>query len=158
KNSVGGEFIGSSQRAFNQVAHYGVLEFADQRKGLWRAQRKQLVERAFASSQRSLACCNLGRVLRRLAHVIEHCCLQAAEAEVEGVAAGLPRTEFHGSCRVGCSSSQSVKNRTARITEAQQLGHFVVGFSGCIVTRLTDSAIDEFAALVIVRTALLLDF
>src|SRR5262249_5955791 len=101
---------------------------------------------------------DFGRVFRSFADVVQNGSLQSTEAEVEGVAARFGRAELDRGWRVACDGCQSVENRTAGITQAEEFGDFVVRLACGVVACLADLAVQEFTALVIGEDGLLLHF
>lgn len=76
-------------------------------------------------------------------HPAEHGRLETAEAEVAQVALEFGRGELDRA-RVA-QGGQSIDNRAARITEAKEFGHLVVGLAGGVIARLAFEAVLAFA-------------
>ena len=81
-----------------------------------------------------------------LPNVIEHRCLQPAEAEVQRIPFHLCRPEFHGCRRVISNRRQPVENRSPGIPKPKKLRYLVVRFACRVVPRLADLAITQTRA------------
>jgi hypothetical protein len=78
----------------------------------------------------------------QLLHVRQHGRLQAAEAEIE--VAGMQHGAWQNHC-AGCAEFCQPRDfRAAWITEAEQLGGLVEGFSGRVVQRFAERLVDAY--------------
>jgi len=91
----GVELLGGAHGAIDEIADDGVLEFADERECLRGAVWEELFEFAFAAGESFLAGEDFGAVFTVFAEVVEDGGLDAAEAEVERVAARFGGREFY---------------------------------------------------------------
>jgi hypothetical protein len=91
----GVELFGCEDGTVDQVADHGVLKFADQGQGLRRAKWEELVEFAFAAGQGCLSGEDFGAVFAVFADVVEDGGFEAAETEVDRVAAGFGGDKFY---------------------------------------------------------------
>ena len=144
EDAGGVELLGGEHGAIDEIADDGVLELANESERLRRAEREQLIEFAFAAFKGVLAGKDFGAVFAVFAQMVEHGGLDAAETEVERIAARFGRPEFYGSGRVGGSGGcEAIEDRSAGIAEREELGDFVVGFAGGIVACLRDFLVSE---------------
>src|SRR5579871_6599399 len=76
--------------------------------------------------------------------MVEHGCLDSAEAEIERVAPRFGRRESYRSGRI-CrrSGGEAIENRSARIAESEKFSNLVVGFACRVVAGLRDFFVGE---------------
>ena len=144
EDAGGVELLGGEHGAIDEIADDGVLEFADERERLRRAEREKLLELAFAARERFMAFENFGAVFAVFAQVIEDGGFDSAEAEVERIAARFRGREFYR-CRHVCGRGcgEAIEDWSAGIAEREELGDFVVGFAGGVIARLGDFFVGE---------------
>ena len=144
QDAGGVELLGGEDGAVNEIADDGVLEFADEGESLRGAERKELIEFSFTARERFLAFKNFGAVFAMFAEMVEDGGLDAAEAEVERVAARFGGREFYGSGRVvGRCRCEAIQDRSAGVAEGKELRDFVIGFAGSVIARLRDLFVSE---------------
>jgi len=99
-----------------------------------------------------LAGVNFGLQLGMAAEMIEHGGLDAAEAEIVGIAFHFWFAEANGFCIA--MGGELIENRAARIAESEHASDFVIGFAGGVVAGAADAGIGKFrAARVAIRCA-----
>jgi len=144
EHTGGIELLGGEHRAVYEIADDRVLKFAHECERLRGAEREELFEFAFAAFKSFLTGKDFGAVFAVFAEMVEHGSLDAAEAEVERIAARFGGRESYGSGSAdGRCGGETIEYRSAGIAEGQELGDFVVGFAGGVVTRLRDFFIGE---------------
>ena len=107
------------------------------------AKWEELVEFAFAAGQGGLSGQNFRAVFAVFADVVEDGGFQAAETEVEQVAAGFCGAKFYWGWGAVCGSGEAIQDRAARVTQGQEFGYFVVGFACGVVAGLADFFVME---------------
>lgn len=137
------QFLRGGKRAFHQVPHHRVLEFAHKTERRRAAHRKKLLEFSFAALDGYFPRADFRRVFRMFPDVVQHGGLQAAEAEIIGIPADFDVPEMHRRGSVLPNCRQSVEDRAARIAQPQQFCHLVIRFTGRVIARLTQFAIRE---------------
>ena len=101
--------------------------------------RAEGVGGAFAAGEGLLAGVDFGLQLGMAAEMVEHGGLDAAEAEIVGIAFHFWLAEADG---FGIAvRGELVDDRAAGIAESEHAGDFVVGFAGGVVARAADAGV-----------------
>jgi hypothetical protein len=145
EDAFGLELFGGGHGAVDKVADHRVLKFPYQSQRLRAAKGQQLVEFSFAAGEGGFPFENFLAVFAVFADVVENRGFEAAETEVERVAARFRGTEFDGGWRAVGGGCEAIEDRAARIAQSEEFGDFVVGFAGGVVAGLADFLVEEGA-------------